>query len=132
MKTKTTRTQVYAFSNNVKSAGYCELQTLLRNHEPDAYTSGIYGWNYDVYQLYGVTICTGYRYMPGERVVKAKEFEDRAHELATDPKMPYDERNEAIEDLLRRFCAENGGYEYESTPKIRVRRDNRTHRVAVR
>ena len=48
MKIKTTRKAIVNSSTNVKCAGYCDLQALLRNHRPIAYTAGIYGWNFDV------------------------------------------------------------------------------------
>lgn len=48
--------------------GYCELQSLLSCADPEAYTAGVYGWNFDVYQIGGLTICTGYRGMIGADV----------------------------------------------------------------
>lgn len=48
--------------------GYCELQRLLGCADPEAYTAGVYGWNFDVYRLGGLTICTGYRGMIGAGV----------------------------------------------------------------
>lgn len=48
--------------------GYCELQCLLGCADPEAYTAGIYGWNFDVYRIGGLTICTGYRGMIGADV----------------------------------------------------------------
>lgn len=48
--------------------GYCELQRLLGCADPEAYTAGVYGWNFDVYRLGGLTICTGYRGMIGADV----------------------------------------------------------------
>lgn len=47
--------------------GYCELH-LLGCADPEAYTAGVYGWNFDVYRLGGLTICTGYRGMIGADV----------------------------------------------------------------
>lgn len=41
--------------------GYCELQNLLENFTPIAYTSGLYGWNANIYQFGDYYICTGYR-----------------------------------------------------------------------
>ena len=62
--------------------GYCELQCLLGCADPEAYTAGVYGWNFDVYRLGGLTICTGYRGMIGADVdtaaaEKAAEALDR-------------------------------------------------------
>lgn len=47
---------------NIISVPYCDLQDLLRYETPLWYTSGIYGWNADVY-LVDIDTCivTGYR-----------------------------------------------------------------------
>lgn len=84
MKIKTTRKAVVSSSENLVSAGYCDLQTLLRRHDPIAYTSGVYGWNFDVYQVYGLTICTGYRGMPGRTANNIREYESRARAILAD------------------------------------------------
>ena len=103
MKHKTTRKAVVNGSTNIVSVGYCDLATLLRNHSPNAYTCGVYGWNFDVYEVYGLTICTGYRGMPGRTANNVREYESRAREIAesqwTDP-----EYREKLESLLREFC----------------------------
>lgn len=111
MKYKTTRKAIVSGACNVKCAGYCDLQCLLRNHTPIAYTSGVYGWNFDVYDVYGVTICTGYRGMPGPRLEKISEYEEKARAIfdRTD-KLPYEEKQAAVENLLKEFCELNGGY----------------------
>ena len=101
MKYKTTAKAVKNGCANVKCAGYCKLQYLLRNHEPTAYTCGVYGWNFDVYEVYGVTICTGYRGMPGTRLQGVKEYEQMARAAETP---------EQVERLLQEFCKLNGGY----------------------
>lgn len=111
MKIKTTRKAIVNSSTNVKCAGYCDLQSLLRNHRPIAYTSGVYGWNFDVYEVYGVTICTGYRNMPGARLEGITEYEKKAADIwSCEDKMPFEEKQEAVENLLREFCKLNGGY----------------------
>lgn len=49
------------------SVGYCELQNLLKYEPVKYYTTGIYGWNFDVYTFEykgaNVAITTGYRGM---------------------------------------------------------------------
>lgn len=109
MKFKTTRKAITNGCVNVKSCGYCDLQNLLYNHEPIAYTCGVYGWNFDVYELYGVTICTGYRGMPGERLEGVGEFEEKARKIREDYYTPYETRNDETEKLLKEFCKLNGG-----------------------
>lgn len=110
MKTKLTNKLVKELYPGIKSAGYCEIQTLLRGHEPIAYTCGIYGWNYDVYSVYGVTIATGYRNMPGERIKQSREYEEKAEKIWSNYNIPYDERQRQTTELLKEFCKINGGY----------------------
>lgn len=71
MKFKTTSKRIkenYG-QNYILSIGYCDLQFLLKYEYPKAYTSGVYGWNYDLYDIDGIAICTGYRGQP-----KGKDF----------------------------------------------------------
>ena len=100
MKYKTTAKAIKNGCTNVRCAGYCELQSLLKNHEPTAYTCGIYGWNFDIYEVYGVTICTGVRGMPGERLQGVEEYVQKARAVETP---------ERVEQLLKEFCKLNGG-----------------------
>lgn len=109
MKIKTTRKAIVNGSWNIKKAGFCDLQYLLHNHQPIAYTCGVYGWNFDVYEVYGVTICTGYRNMPGERAVGIGEYEQKAKEIMEDKKLSHEEAKEKVEELLKEFCIKNGG-----------------------
>lgn len=111
MKVKTTRKAVVNSSVNVRSAGYCDLQFLLNNHSPIAYTCGVYGWNFDVYEVYGLTICTGYRGMPGARLEGIREYNEKARViLSWENEAPYEEKREQVEKLLQEFCKLNGGY----------------------
>ena len=112
MKYKTTVKALREGACNLRSAGYCDLQYLLTNHSPVAYTCGVYGWNFDVYEVYGLTICTGYRGMPGERLEGIAEAEKKASKVFSwkNNAMTYDEKREAVENLLHEFCKANGGY----------------------
>ena len=110
MKYKTTAKAIRQNCINIRYAGYCDLQWLLRNHSPNAYTCGTYGWNFDVYEVYGLTICTGYRGMPGKRLESVREYEKKAENIwSWEDKRPYSEKCEAVENLLKEFCLKNGG-----------------------
>ena len=111
MKYKTTRKAIVNGCFNIKCAGYCDLQYLLQNHPPVAYTCGVYGWNFDVYDVYGVTICTGYRGMPGERLQAIEEYEQKARGVMSweNTAETFDEKREHVERLLQEFCVLNGG-----------------------
>lgn len=101
MKVLVTRKSILAACVNIKCAGLGDLYYLLQNHEPFAYTAGIYDWNFDVYNVYGVTICTGYRNMPGERLVGVKEYEQMARAA--------NGNHVKVESILKKFCELNGG-----------------------
>lgn len=104
MKYKTTRKAIMNGYANIKCAGFCKLKHLLQNHLPVAYTCGVYGWNFDVYDVYGVAICTGYRGMPGEHLQCVEEYEKKAMAAET---------SQQVEALLKEFCKLNGGYCYD-------------------
>jgi hypothetical protein len=116
MKVKTTRKSIVNSTpeRTLKCAGYCDLQALLRNHQPTAYTTGIYGWNFDVDEVYGITICTGYRGMPGTRLENISEYEKKAADIwsyYTDYKGAdgHERQRDEVEKLLEEFCKKNGG-----------------------
>lgn len=105
MKIKATRKSIVETSTRVVSAGYCDLQNLLAAHSPIAYNAGIYGWNFDAYEIDGVTICTGYQNMPGRRANNIHEYDSRAREIWSweNTAMTYDEKRAAVEELLHEF-----------------------------
>lgn len=44
------------------SLGYCDAQDILKFQAARFYNYGLYGWNYDVYEIdWNIAICTGYR-----------------------------------------------------------------------
>lgn len=112
MKYRTTIKAIRENACNPRSVGYCDLQHLLNNHSPNAYTCGVYGWNFDVYEIYGLTICTGYRGMVGPRCEGIAEYEEKAAKILSweNKEMTYDEKREAVENLLHEFCKLNGGF----------------------
>jgi hypothetical protein len=82
MKYKTTAKALKEGYYKIISVGYCELQCLLSYESPVAYSAGTYGWNFDVYDVLGVAICTGYRGMPNKNskvsYTLIKEYEDKS------------------------------------------------------
>ena len=106
MSFKTTRKSIVnsTASKDLLSVGYCGLVTLLKNHSPIAYTCGVYGWNFDVYNVYGKTICTGYRGMPGRKANNEAAYEEKARAISDNYDLSWEERRDRIELLLKEFC----------------------------
>ena len=100
MKYKTTAKAVKNGYYKIISAGYCDLQNLLRYKSPIAYSCGVYGWNFDIYEVCGVAITTGYRGMPSKNsscdYKLIKEYEDKAQGKSS----------EDLDILLREFVNE--------------------------
>jgi hypothetical protein len=105
MKYRTTRKAIVEGTprKDLFAVGYCDLTHLLCNHQPIAYTCGVYGWNFDVYTVNGKTICTGYRNMPGFHANNVTEYERRARAIHNDYSRPWEERSAEIEALLDEF-----------------------------
>lgn len=109
MKVKVTRNDLKRYWNVVK-VGYCDLYYLLSYERPFGYNSGVYGWNWDVYNLYGVVVTTGYRNLIGNQAVGVDEYETQAKCIIQNRNLSESERCEQITKLLHEFCIENGGY----------------------
>lgn len=62
MKTRTTKKYINKTNNTVILVPYCAMQEALIFECREAYTSGVYGWNADIYRVNADTvIVTGYR-----------------------------------------------------------------------
>ena len=106
MKYRTTAKYLRENGGLVVKCGYCDLATLLRDESPVAYTCGVYGWNFDVYEVCGITICTGYRGMVGRRANGIREYEEKAKALEKKYNQwtEYDKLKRARRRLLEKFC----------------------------
>lgn len=106
MKYKTTAKAVRNNCANLVSIPYAGAQTLLTYTNPTAYTCGVYGWNFDVYEFPNLTICTGYRNMPGRTANNYREYEQKARSIASNYDLSWQEQREKINNLLTEFCAQ--------------------------
>ena len=107
MKFKASRKMVMANYHTVIEVGYCGVQFLLRHKNPIAYTSGVYGWNSDIYDMgKGVAIVTGYRPFgnvhPNYDIVNS--FEEKAKNICDN--VPYEERSGVLDILINGFIKE--------------------------
>ena len=104
MKYKTTRRDLlnYYGKDSALAVGYCDAQFLLRGFEPDSYTCGVYGWNFDAYDIDGVLITTGYRNLIGKPTRFVRSFEEKARKiLSWDNPDSYEKKQEKVRRLCR-------------------------------
>lgn len=106
MKFKTTKKVIMANYGKVIKVGYCNLQYLLNYESPIAYTSGINGWNADIYDFGGVAICTGYNpfgnICPNWELLE--KYEQEAEKICHD--YSYEERRNSLRELQKKFIDE--------------------------
>ena len=85
------------------SISYCRMFNLLRDCQPFAYYSNSYGWRFDLYEINGVYLSTGYgaigKNLSKETNEKIKNLDRQAWELGSS--YPYEKRRE----LLEKACA---------------------------
>ena len=105
MKLKATKKE---FKNeNVLRVGYCQAQYLLRYADPFAYSSGVYGWTCDYYNIDGVYISTGYSPIGKSLDYDIiKKYEDEARKILLDDTNSYEEKKEKVNNLLNELVQE--------------------------
>lgn len=89
------------------SIGYCKMFHLLKDCQSFAYYSNASGWRFDLYEVNGVYISTGYgaigREVSRDINEKIKGLEREAWELGSC--YPYEKREEKRRELLKKACA---------------------------
>lgn len=106
MRFKTTKKSVKESGGVIMEVGYCDLQSLLRYVDPIAYTSGVYGWNADIYKLDGLTIVTGYRPFGNySNYDLVREYELKARKIADDWDIDWETRRDTVNKLLDEFIS---------------------------
>ena len=107
-KIKMSRCDVFRCWPRVWSLGYCEMSEALRLLDgPRGYACGVYGWNYDIYDVGGVAVCTGYRDMPGSDVPRwfVQKWEKRARRVSSIGFAEYGKYKRARARFARAFGA---------------------------
>lgn len=83
------------------------MQSLLYYKNPDYYTSGVYGWNADIYQIDSDTvIVTGYRPFGNIKIDynTIKKYELEAKKIAYNIKNhDIEDKKEKIEKILKKL-----------------------------
>lgn len=106
IKFKTTYVEAKKHYSKIYSAGYCNLQFLLKVAEPVCYASGVYGWNCDFYVFDSICISTGYR--PVGTPINfdlVKKYKDKVNKLEA-KELPYKQEDAILKRYLKAFVKE--------------------------
>ena len=105
---KNTSKQVYNTYRHVYKVPYGKWQQITHVLKEVAYNSGIYGWNYTVYQLNDNTcICTGYRSIgediPNNILTKVEYKLSELQAKAYKGIISYDDYSDKVKAVLERY-----------------------------
>lgn len=110
MKLKTTNKVIKNGYYHILSIGYCDMAHLLKYQAPFAYNAGVYGWNWDAYEIDNICICTGYRPISSSNTNVnfdlMREYEQNAQNICNNWSIEYDKKVELINALLLEFVNE--------------------------
>ena len=85
VKLKATKKEMREGYYYILSVGYCNMQSLLRERQPFAYSTRAEGWACDYYDIDGVLISEGYAPLSNKNMAKdyevIKEYENKALEI---------------------------------------------------
>ena len=109
MKFKTTKKEIQSNYQKIIKVGYCGLQTLLNCKSPIAYITRREGWACDIYEI-SSTVCISTGYAPFGNVVSQydvnQKYEKKAEAVWYDYCRPFDERKEALNEMLKDYIKE--------------------------
>ena len=104
VKLKATKKEMRNHYWHILSVGYCDLQSLLREQQPFAYSTRAEGWACDYYDIEGVLISEGYAPLASKNMKKdydlILDFENKAMEIDS-LYLPREERKAKKEALLK-------------------------------
>ena len=106
-KIKTTRRELAAKFARAYTVDMPHLFNLA-GVGPFAYTCGVYGWNFDAYEVAGVLLCSGCRGMIGPRLENSAKYEEKARKIDLLP-IRWDEKKQKARRIWRAFARELGG-----------------------
>ena len=104
IKLKATKKEMREHYWHILSAGYCSMQSLLRERQPFAYSTRTEGWACDYYEVEGVLISEGYAPLATKNMKKdyevIKEYENKALKI-DELCLPLEERKAKKAALLK-------------------------------
>lgn len=104
MKLKTTKTQIKNNFKNIYSIGYCDIQYLTYYKNPFAYSSGVYGWACDYYEIENVCLSTGYNPIGQNIDYKIlRKYELKAQKIVLDYTLEHETKQKKLNKILKDF-----------------------------
>ena len=108
MKFKTTKKTIMNGYDNIISIGYCNLQNLLNNENPIAYTARAEGWGSDIYVFDNTAIVTGYAPFGNIKVSYdiQRKYNQAAEIVVHDYTIPWADKKPILREMINMFINE--------------------------
>ena len=104
MKLKTTKKQINSNFNTILSIGYCDVQYLTYFKKPFAYSSGLYGWACDYYEIDNICLSTGYGPIGQSVDYKLlRNYEEKARSIVNNYNIKWELKERKVNKLLCEF-----------------------------
>ncbi len=105
MKVKVSKKTIKENYHNIIRVGYCDAWYLLAYKDACYYSSGVYGWACDYYQIDNNTIIsTGYAPIGNINEYEfTKKMNEKARKIYNDYNIPYESKKKKINNLLDKY-----------------------------
>lgn len=104
-KYKTTKKAIREIGDPIYCVSYCNLQNLLRFHDPFAYSTRAEGWACDYYSIENFIICTGYAPIGRKTDYNlCREYDQKAREVLCDYSLTWEQQRDRLEELIEEFA----------------------------
>lgn len=106
-----TKNEIKKQYETIIQVGYCDLYDLTRQLKKIGYNAGIYGWNYDVFELdWNTCIITGYRTFDKGTIRLTSDFiqymDKKANKITNNNNCNYEEYEKQMDSLKNEFLRE--------------------------
>ena len=101
MKKEATKNTIKRNYSNIINVGYTNLENLLYLDDAKYYNHGVYGWNWDAYELDENTcLITGYRNTLGDNIDReyTQIIDNKAREILNNSD-DYDDEKQQLDEL---------------------------------
>ena len=103
IQTSIKKLKEYYGTGDALAVGYCDAWHLLRGVNAFAYNAGVYGWNFDAFEVNGKLITTGYRGMFGRRARFVSDFEKKARAIFENWNIKHETKQKRLAKLREKW-----------------------------
>ena len=113
MKVRVSEREVRKQMSTIVKVGYQGAHYLTIFENCHFYTSGLTGWNSDIYTIWGMALSTGYRPFGNVEAINLQRWENKAKGVYESKKISYSQKEKRIHNLFKEFMKSHIGKDLE-------------------